>query len=206
MAIILGVKISHWFSAIARAVRWHRRKLAALSAVLCVLTMGAALRPPVDEGIDLLVTARAVDAGATLEASDLRLVRVPSGLTPQGHLSDPSPLVGRVVAAPLPRGLPVTEFSVVSAHEGVGKGELLVPVKVQDASMLSLVRAGDRVTVVAAGQDGAAVTLAERVRVASVPAASEGSGGGTILVACEKAVSARLAAWASGGPLGIALG
>lgn len=190
---------------LVRAIRWHRRKLAALAAVGCVAATLGALTPPAPPTLDIVVAGRPVEGGHSLVADDLDVVAMPTDLAPEGALTSRAALVGRVLAAPVPRGAPLTELSVVSARAGASKGELLVPVPLDDDRVLSLVQVGDRVTVVSAGQDGQVVTLARRVRVAGVTQGRDASGG-VLLLACPDEVAARLAAWSTGGSLGIALG
>lgn len=166
------------------------------------------LRPAPAATVDVLVAARALPAGSSLAAGDLRLARYPPALVPDGALDDPGRLTGRVLASPVDAGLPLTEQSVVEAGQATRNGELLVPFRVQDPQVLAMVRVGDRVTVVSPGEDGQAVTLASRVRVASVPPTGGGGGSdqGLLVVSADPETASRLAAWAGGQGLGVALG
>lgn len=202
------MRISDFGASLARAVRWHRRLLAALAAACAVLVSLTVLRPAPAATVDVLVAARALPAGSSLTAGDLRLAHYPPGLVPDGALDDPARLAGRVLASPADAGLPLTEQSVVEAGQATRKGELLVPFRVQDPQVLAMVRVGDRVTVVSPGEDGQAVTLASRVRVASVPPAGDGgqSDQALLVVSADPETAGRLAAWAGGQGLGVALG
>lgn len=203
--VVVHMRISSFWAELVRVTRWHRRGLAAVAAALCVLTTLSALSPQAEPTTAVVVAARTLDGRTPLAADDLVVAQLPSRLAPEGSLDDSSGLVGRLLAAPVPSGAPVTELAVVSGGAAHEKGELLVPVRVQDSSVLAVVRPGDRVTVVAAGQDGNPVTLARRVRVAQVPSVEEG-GQGLVLVAAPESVAGRLAAWAGSGHLGLALG
>ncbi|WP_394276686.1 SAF domain-containing protein [Luteococcus sp.] len=202
------MRISDFGASVARAVRWHRRPLAALCAACAVLLALTVLRPAPAATVDVLVAARALPAGSSLAAGDLRLAHYPPALVPDGALDDPGRLTGRVLASPVDAGLPLTEQSVVEAGQATRNGELLVPFRVQDPQVLAMVRVGDRVTVVSPGEDGQAVTLASRVRVASVPPAGGGGGSdqGLLVVSADPETASRLAAWAGGQGLGVALG
>ncbi|WP_460703152.1 SAF domain-containing protein [Luteococcus sediminum] len=202
------MRISDFGASVARAVRWHRRPLAALCAACAVLLALTVLRPAPAATVDVLVAARALPAGSSLAAGDLRLAHYPPALVPDGALDDPGRLTGRVLASPVDAGLPLTEQSVVEAGQATRNGELLVPFRVQDPQVLAMVRVGDRVTVVSPGEDGQAVTLASRVRVASVPPAQgrDGPDQGLLVVSADPETASRLAAWAGGQGLGVALG
>lgn len=196
---------------LARTARWHRRPLAALCAGLAVLCALSALRPAAPPGTAVVVAAHDLPAGRVLSPDDLAVEHYPSGLAPQGALAVADDAVGRTIAAAVTRGTPVTSATTVSAALTPAPGEVLVGVRVADASLLSLVQVGDRVTVVGAGQDQAVATLATRVRVAALPQpAAAGPTGGAdaplVVVSCDPATARTLAAWSSAQTLSITLG
>ncbi len=198
------MRISSFWAQLVRAARWHRRSLAALAAAGCVLAIIGALSPAPEATVPVVVAARALDGSDPITDDDLTVAEMPSRLVPDESVSDPTDLVGRLLAAPVPRGAPVTSLGVISSSASHAKGELLVPIHVRDRSALQVVRSGDRVTIVAAGQDGNPVTIAARVRVAQVPATE--SDDGVLLVAAPEEIAQKLAAWSGSSDLGIALG
>ncbi|MEL4358625.1 MULTISPECIES: SAF domain-containing protein [unclassified Luteococcus] len=206
------MNISESLSKLSRAVRWHRRAVAALLAALAVMAGLSALSPPPEPGHAVLVTSADLPAGHRVTARDLQIRHYPEALLPRQVLTAPDELVGRILAAPVTRGSPMTRAATVSVSLSPGAGELLVPFRVADPSVLALVQVGDRVTVVSAGSDGQVITLASRVRVAAVPsgdgdAGAAGDGPASMLVVAAKPdVASRLAAWSTGQGLGIALG
>lgn len=197
-------------AALSRAVRWHRRGLAALCAFLAVLLGLSALAPAPPATSPALVAAADLPAGHTLAAKDLRTAGYPPDLLPDAAVTDTGQLVGRVLAAPIPSGGLLTDRSTVSVELTPEPGQVLVPIPVADASVLALLRVGDRITVVSPGDGGQAITLASRVRVAALPdPAAGGLGAGEeplVVVSADRSSGARLAAAATGQALGIALG
>lgn len=207
------MRITDTLSKLSRAARWHRRPLAALLAAIAVLAGLASLSPPQPASQTVLVAAADLPAGHKITAKDLHSRPYPENLVPQHAVTAPTDVIGKMLAGPITRSSPLTRTSTVSTALSPGKGELLVPFRVADASVLSLVQVGDRVTVVNAGTDGQVITLASRVRVAALPGGADdgtalgpASSGGLIVVAASPEIAARLAAWSTGQGLGIALG
>ena len=140
----------------ARAARW-RRPLAALLTAVAVLTALAALRPPGAAGVDVLVAAADLPAGATVSEADLRPVRLPpSALPPSAVGADRSDrVVGGLLAAPVGRGELVTTARLLGPGllTGAPPGTLAVPVEVSSALPDGAVRAGDAVAVIVGARD-----------------------------------------------------
>lgn len=158
---------------LARAVSWHRRKLAVVAAVLAVLTgiNAAAPRPP-----DASPVLRAVDlvaGGDRLTADLVRLELVPVDAIPEGALTDPAQALGRTVAAAIPQGQVLTEHDLVGKRS-VSPGRVLTPVRLADPGLGALLRPGDQVDIVATdGQNGAATIVAPGARIVTIPASDD---------------------------------
>lgn len=153
-----------------RAVSWHRRKLAVLAAVAAVLTGLAAAAPPTPPTTSVVRARTALPGGALLTADDLEVVDLPPAGLPDGSTGDVDDLVGRRLAAPVPRRGVLTLDDVVAAA-AVAPGRALAPVRLADADVVALLRPGDRVDVLAvAAEGGEATTVARAVRVVTVPA------------------------------------
>jgi pilus assembly protein CpaB len=156
---------------LARAASWHRRKLAVLAAVAAVLTGLAAVAPPAPPTAAVVRTRGALAGGVLLTAEDLETVDLPRGDLPDRTVDDPADLVGRRLAAPVPRHQVLTTAALASVDGAVGVGHVLAPVRLADADVVALLRPGDVVDVIASAADGGATsTIARSVRVVTVPA------------------------------------
>jgi pilus assembly protein CpaB len=167
-----------------RAVLARRRLLAALLAALAVLSaVRAAAEPAVPTG-PVAVAARDLPGGTTVRGSDLRVEQLPVDAMPLGSTPDAAPLIGRVLAAPLREGEPVTDVRVVAPGLLDGfPGLVAVPVRVADPATVDLLAAGDRVDVVAASPDsGRAEVVVPDAQVAAVPqpSARDGAAAGSM--------------------------
>ena len=152
----------------------HRRPLAAVLAGLAVLG-GAAGDPAAGSGHGPVWTAsQDLPAGRVLAHDDLRRTSYAPGSVPAGVVGDPSAVVGRTLAAPLRRGAPLTDLSVVSRPlTSAYPGRVATPVRLADGGVVDLLRVGDLVDLVAADPQGraAARTVAFRVTVIAIPRA-----------------------------------
>lgn len=156
---------------LARAASWHRRKLAVLAAVATVLTGLAAAAPPVPPTTAVVRTRVALAGGVVLTADDLEVVDLPQRDLPDRTLGQAADLVGRRLAAPVPRHQVLTSTALASVDAAVGIGHVLAPVRLADADVVALLAPGDVVDVIASAADGGATsTVARDVRVVTVPA------------------------------------
>jgi len=176
--------------------------LAALLAGLAAwLVLGAALPHPRPRGGAVVVAARDLAAGHTLQAADLRVALWPDDIRPSGAQTDPALVTGRTLSAGLTAGEAVTTSRVRGAGllVGLGAGEVAAHVPLQDAQLAAILRPGDHVDVIA-GADGS--RLARDLVVLAVDGTDhEGSGWvgagspppGGVLLAVTDAVAADLA-------------
>ncbi|GAB2568000.1 RcpC/CpaB family pilus assembly protein [Microlunatus antarcticus] len=169
-----------------RAASWHRRKLAVLAAVATVLTGLASVAPPAPPTTPVVRTTQALAGGVLLSADDLEVVDLPRDAVPDRTMSDPAELVGRRLAAPVPRRQVLTVTALASVDSSVGVGHVLAPVRLADADVVALLEPGDLVDVIASAADGGATTtVARSVRVVTVPAADpddQGTATGALVV------------------------
>ncbi len=164
---------------VRRAVLRRRRLLAALLAAVAVASgiRAAAAPPPARVGV--LVAAHDLAAGSVLGSDDLTTARFAADTVPAGLGGSPE---GRVLAAPLRAGEPVTDVRLVGrALAASYPGLTAVPVRLPDAGMADLLRVGDRVDLVAADPQGSgASVVAADVPVLALPApAPADAGAGT---------------------------
>jgi Flp pilus assembly protein CpaB len=182
-----------------RLVLGRRRLLAALCAAAAVATgLGAVTAPPPPR-TTVTTAARDLPSGTVLRASDLRQVGFEPASVPAGVLAAED-LVGRTTAAPMRAGEPLTDVRLVrgSLLDGY-PGRVLAPVRVADADSARLLRAGDRIDLLAAAPEGeVAEVVAEAVPVVAVPVPADDlgapdGGGALVLVAVESGTARRLA-------------
>ena len=197
---------------LARAVSRHRGLLAGGLAAGSVASALGVLAPAAEVGVPVLRAARDLPAGTALTAGDLRVDAVPQAMVPDGALTDADALTGRLLAAPVRRGEALTDVRVAGAGllPAGQEGLLAVPVRLADAATASLLRAGDRVDVLAAssapGTAVDAVLVADDARVLAVPVAvPDGGDGALVVLAADSRVARRLAAAAVSSRLSVAL-
>jgi pilus assembly protein CpaB len=200
---------------LAQQVGRRRRLIAALFAGAAVVSALTALRPPATATVRIWSAARDLSGGAALSSSDVRVERLPAIDVPAGVLAAARPVVGRMLAAPVRRGEPLTDVRLLSTSllTALGtSGLVAVPVRVADGPATSvLVQPGDRVDVIAAAdpQSAGAVataTVARGLRVLAVPGRSadaSGDTGGLLVVAATAAQADALAQAATGARLSV---
>lgn len=190
-----------------RALARHRVLLAAGLAAGSVAAGLSAVAPPPAPTVEVLTAARDLVAGAVVTEADLVQVGLPTALVPSGALTDASLAVGRLLAGPVRRGEPLTDVRVVGSAllDQADRGTVATPVRLADPAAATLLRAGDRVDVLAARADvPVAVVVAADVEVLAVPSAIADSGEGALVVlAATPAAAARLAAAAVSGRLSV---
>lgn len=207
-----------------RAVGWHRRLLAAGLAAASVSFAISALSPAPPATVGVLVAARDLPPGAVLRPADLATARLPPTAVPVGVQRAGTSLAGRVLAAAIRRGEPLTDIRVVgrpllSALDR--DGLVAAPVRIADADSAALLRPGDLVDVLAAGAPGGllpdgtpaqspaeAAVVAPGVTVLTVPAAGPeglGSEGALVLLAVRPSMATALARAAVTGRLSYTL-
>ena len=199
------------------AVGGPRRMLAALCAGVAVLAGVKAVAPPAERTVVVWAAARDLSGGSPLTARDLRAVALPLSSAPAGVLRAGSQIAGRLLAAPVRRGEPLTDVRLLGPELLMAlpePGLVAVPVRVADGSAAAaLVHPGDVVDVLAVGDPASGrasarpVTVASAVRVVAVPARAgvAGDGGGLVVVAADRAQAAALAAASVGASLSLAL-
>lgn len=172
-----------------RAVRHrllrHRRLIAAVLLAGATLAGLRTLAPPPPDTVDVLVARHDLPAGARLAADDLTRTAFPTGLAPA---TTPTDAVGRVLAAPIGRGEPVTDRRLVGpALAQAQGGQTVLPLRLPDAGMAALLRPGDVVDLYATDPGtGDARLLAVGVTVLAtptdVPEGPAGGAGGSLVV------------------------
>ena len=142
----------------------HRRLIAAILVGLSVATaISAVTRTP--DTREVVVAARDLAGGKPVGRGDLVTRRLPVEATPAGVLKAED-LSGRVVAGSMRRGEIFTDRRVVDPRN-LGRGQVLAVVEVPTATG-ELLRPGDRIDLIAVGDDGAGETVATGAEVTMI--------------------------------------
>lgn len=157
--------------ALRHQLRRRRRLIAAALTAVAALGALRVVAPPPADTVEVLVAARDLPSGSRLAEADLVARDWPADLAPPRAAAAPA---GRVLAAPIGRGEVVTDVRLVGpglAHAQTG--ETIVPVRLPDADMAALLRAGDVVDLLATDPGtGAASLVARDVTVLATPTGS----------------------------------
>lgn len=167
----------------------HRRAIAALCVALAAwITLGI-VHPVPAPTIRIWTAAHDLGGGELLTSADLHPAAYPRDLVPSGAVRDRDDLVGRLLAAPLPRGQPLTEAVVLGSGRLAGyPGRSALGLRVPDDDVAALLRPGEEVDLVATDPQGAhpAELLVHGAVVLAVPRQAPGadtaSGTGRLVV------------------------
>jgi Flp pilus assembly protein CpaB len=205
----------------------HRRPITAALVGLSVLAGISAVR--VDRtSVPVLVAAHDLGPGTLLRTEDLTTSALPAAAVPAGALTTSDSGSGRVLAAAVRRGEPLTDVRLVGRPllRLLPAGSVAVSVPVDDPDLPSLVQPGDRVDVLAPpGQNGTATSarlLASAALVLAVPgpvrtvggvlgaspgrtSASGSAGTAALILAVPQSTGGTIVAAAAGAPLAVLL-
>ncbi|GAB3818931.1 hypothetical protein GCM10028820_22100 [Tessaracoccus terricola] len=191
-------------------VAWHRRALAAALAGLGVLLLATQLAPSTPPGTDVVVTTRAVAAGAVLTEADLQVVALSPDALPEGVLPSLDDVVGATAGWRLGANT-VVQSGMLATTTDLAAGRALVPIAIPDDQLVDLLAPGSRVSLVFAGEAFEVVT--DDARVAALPARTESTGlsVGTgraplVLVDVPSEIAPTVAALGQRGELSVILG
>lgn len=194
------------FPSLRRALRWHRRLLAAALAGLAVYFALTVLTQR-DDSTQVVVAAHAIPGGRTISAGDLTTLDLPRAAVPEGALTSAGQAIGQVVLIEVPARATLTSSALARSGTLVAPGRLALPVGISESAPLGLVQVGDRIDLLGPGGAGVIEVLASGVRVIAIPEVDTGLlGGGSpvILVDVRRDEAARLVDARS--PLSFALG
>jgi pilus assembly protein CpaB len=192
----------------------NRRMVAALLAAVAFILAVNAIRPGRAATVEVWVAAHDLGGGEPLHRSDLALEALPRSAVPAGALATRNAPIGVMLGAPVRRGEPLTDVRVLSPDllAAVGSSrDVAVPVRVTDGpAALALVRAGERVAVIAAGDTGIgsvapAHTVVASVRVLAVPEHTTDDGLALVVVAVTPRQATKLASIPSSDRISLAV-
>ncbi len=193
---------------IARALRWHRRLVAAACAAVAVYAVLTLVSAP-EGDTRVVIAARGIAGGSTVEAADVTTLLLPARAVPDGALATASQALGKTVVAPVPARGVLTTSDLVSAGAVVEEGRVALPVSFDPSAPVGLLRTGDTIDLIGTG-DGGGQVVAEKVRVAALPDTATGGllgggGGPVVLVDLTPEQAATVTAAARRSPLAFAL-
>ena len=189
---------------------WPRRVAALACLVLAVLSaFGSRGEPTARHRSPVIVTARAVQPGSVLTATDLATVGWPEALVPAGAVLRLADALGHTVAAAMTQGEPLTTARLLdTAMSGsLDPGQVALTIGLAGGNQAAILQAGALVDVYAAGSDAGLIAgsplpagtgrlLGSNLRVLAVlPAAKDlaTAGGPSLVLAADRATAARLA-------------
>lgn len=188
---------------------WPRR----LAALLCLALAGVAVLQGHDRSVaaapkPIVVAAHDLPAGTVLHSADVRLFRWDPHQIPPRALRSLDRALGVTIAAGMDQGEPITTARIrgPGVTTGLAAGLVAVTVTITGPSTLSLIRAGDRVDLLAttpadARTLGPARVVASDVRVLAVltprsaPAGDQSSG---LVVAASRSTALSIASVVDG--------
>jgi pilus assembly protein CpaB len=195
------------------------RRGAALLLALGALVLAA--RPPegdpptaVPGTTPVVVAAADLAPGTVLTRRSLRTAGLPADAVPAGSAASADELTGQVLAGGLRRGEPVTDARLVGPGltSLLGPGQVAAPLRLDDLAVAGLVRAGDRVDVLATAPGSPTADVVASGALVLAPSSTGGSGAdgtdataGLLLLAVDGATGARLAAAAAADALSVTL-
>lgn len=152
-----------------------RRSVAGLLALAALVLGVHDLLAPERPGTAVIAASRDLVPGAAVDDADLTEIVVPTENLPDGAVRDRADVLALTVAGPIRRGEILTDIRLLSPRltEAVlGDSDArVVPVRPGDTAMVELLRAGDRIDILAVDdQHGAeSRTVAENALVVVVP-------------------------------------
>ncbi len=160
---------------VRRSVLARRRLLAALLTAVAVTAGLRAASAPAPATVPVTVAAHDLPGGVVVGADDVTTSRFAPGSVPDDLVEQP---VGRLLAAPLTRGEPVSSARLVgpSLSASAPSGVQAMPVRLPDPATAALLQVGDLVDLVSTDPaEGGSRVLAHRVAVLALPEHSVGS-------------------------------
>lgn len=186
-----------------------RRALAAtllLAAALLTFLDGSADAPT---GSPTVVAARELPSGSRVDRADVRVVRYPERIRPQGAFEDPGDVVGHVLSGAAGRGEPLTPTRLIG-ETSAAPATTTVPIRLADPGIARLLEPGtkvDVVTVAASGETGRVLATAATVLTVTTKSPAGGHDDAPlVLLAVADDAATELAATALNQPVTVTLG
>lgn len=199
-------RIAGVLDSFVRAVRWHRRSIATVLALVAVYAGVSAVRPEEEQTVTVIAAARDLPGGTRLASADLLPVTLPVDAAPAGAEPDASAFIGRSINGPLSSRSVVTRASVSTGADLAQPGHVVVAITLPNPALAPLIQPGTHVDVLASGRGG---VLVSDVRVVATPTPETsmlmGSGSRLLLLEVTPDAAARLAGQNEAGGLTVAV-
>ncbi|WP_249359495.1 SAF domain-containing protein [Nocardia cyriacigeorgica] len=165
----------------------------ALAAVLAGAAVVLLLRGDPDaDRASVVVAARDLPPGHLLTPADLRIADRESGALPGGAVRDPAPLIGATVTGAMSTGEILTDLRVIgprlAAVAGGAPDARIVPLRLADTAVADILRAGDRVDVIAADESDRATRPARTLATDAAVVLISGSPGASPARSADRVV------------------
>lgn len=179
---------------LVRAVGRHRRLLASLAAAATVYFSLTALSPGPPGMTTVLAAANDLPGGSPVTRDDLVSTALPKKAVPAGAFRTGTLLEGRILAGPVRAGEPLTDARFVAPGlvRQLPGDTVAYPVRIDDADVVSLLRTGDHVDLVAAGST-TSTTVARSAPVIGMPSPVDAARGALLVLAVPRAIVASVA-------------
>ena len=154
-------------------------------AAAAVLGALRTLAPPPAETVEVLVAARDLPSGTRIVDGDVVTRAYPAELAPSGAATTAA---GRVLAGPITRGEVLTDVRVVGPALALAQpGDTVLPLRLPDPGMATLLQPGDEIDLIATDPGTGATTVVARDVVVlatptGVPDGPAGGSGGALVV------------------------
>ncbi|MCF6376353.1 SAF domain-containing protein [Nocardioides KLBMP 9356] len=188
--------------AVRHQLRRRRRLIAAVLTAGAVLAGVRAVAPPPPHTVAVLVAARDLPSGTVLDERDVASRDFPAELAPPAA---EGAVAGRVLAAPVRSGEVLTDVRLVGPGlADAVPGETVLPVRLPDAGMATLLRAGDEVDLLATDPGtGDTEVVARDVTVLATPTGlpdgpAGGAGGALVVIGASASEAVAIAGAALG--------
>jgi Flp pilus assembly protein CpaB len=156
-----------------------------LAAILLLAAGVLAVKPGVaksDSASPAIISARDIAAGTVLRPADIHIVSLPDAVRPVGTLSTIESAAGRLLAGAARSGEPITDARLVGTSAAIPSsgdlGKSIVPVRLADTGIATLLHPGERVDVVTAPESDGHQRPADMAVVITVVAPEAESGRG----------------------------
>ena len=148
----------------------HRRLLATLSAMVCVLAICSITTGHDGPMTTVYAAVARIPPGTSITSNQVAKTSVPADMVPEGAVTSLDTLAGQMTAGPVPAGAIVTMDDFVSASQAAD-GFVILPLAVS-SQILSVIKPGEHVSIFLTDASTGEVTVARGIRVVTVPAAT----------------------------------
>lgn len=202
---------TQFFTAVRRALRWHRRWFAALFALIAVAATLSSLGSAAIGTVPTVVASRTIPGGTILSNADLEIVQLPASMVAVGAFHRFDDALGGETITEIPERSVLTAASLLTDRVAVSAGKVALPVRFADTASISLLSPGSRIDVLGANtQHGGFSVVAANARVVALP--SQKSSGmlannnaELVLIEISQAQATAISSAASSGTLSYAL-